>query len=170
MKIRRELREAVLKALYAAEISDDSLENILTYTLKPIVNGIIKTVDNEQNIEDYDEKEAVNFAEKLFLKTINQEKLMDAEIQKQVENWDINRLAIIDKLVLRMAICELMNFSDIPAKVTINEAIEIAKKYSTAKSGRFVNGILDSTYQSLKDEGKIQKSGRGLIDISTHKN
>lgn len=169
MKIRRELREAVLKALYAAEISDESLEDVMTYTLKPIVNGIVKTVDKEQNIDDYDDKEAINFAEKLFLRTINQEKSLDEEIKKQVENWDINRLAIIDKLVLRMAICEMLTFQDIPAKVTINEAIEIAKKYSTAKSGRFVNGILDSTYQTLRDAGKIQKSGRGLIDISTHK-
>ncbi|HKJ44415.1 MAG TPA: transcription antitermination factor NusB [Balneolales bacterium] len=164
MKIRRKLREAVLKSLYATEVSGDKLESIITYTLKPLVNGIVKSIDKKDSQEGYKESDAINFAEKLYLKTINQEELLDAEINKHVENWDINRLAVLDKLILRMAICEMIDFEEVPAKVTINEAIEIAKKYSTEKSGRFVNGILDSAYQSMKKEGKIKKTGRGLID------
>lgn len=165
MKIRRQLREAVLKSLYATEVSNDNIENIITYTLKPLINNILKSSDNDkQKSKDFKDKEAIQFAEKLYLKTINNEDDLDVEINKHVENWDLNRLAIIDKLIIRMAICEMMQFEDIPTKVTINEAIEIAKKYSTAKSGRFVNGILDSAYQSLKESGKIKKSGRGLID------
>ncbi|HKJ34819.1 MAG TPA: transcription antitermination factor NusB [Balneolales bacterium] len=164
MKIRRQLREAVLKSLYATEVSDDMIENIIRYTLKPLVNNIIKSVGDDKKKIDFKDKEAIEFAEKLYLRTINSEKELDLEINKHVENWDINRLAVIDKLILRMAICEMIEFDDIPAKVTINEAIEIAKKYSTAKSGRFVNGILDSAYQQLKESGKIKKSGRGLID------
>lgn len=168
MKIRRKLREVVLQSLYASEVSGDNLENILNYTLKPLVNKILSSVDENDKIEEFNEKEATIFVERLFLKTVNQQDFLDEEIKKQVENWDINRLATIDKLVLRMAICELLEFPDIPAKVTINEAIEIAKKYSTAKSGKFVNGILDSALQSLKNDNKIKKTGRGLIDIPKH--
>jgi N utilization substance protein B len=75
---------------------------------------------------------------------------------------------MIDRIVLKIALCEFMYFEDIPTKVSINEAIELAKKYSTAKSGRFVNGILDASLEDLKQEGLVNKSGRGLIDRSTH--
>ena len=76
---------------------------------------------------------------------------------------------MIDLIVLRMALCEFLYFEEIPTKVTINEAIEIVKKYSTAKSGRFVNGILDASLLELIKQGKIKKTGRGLIDRSTKK-
>ena len=71
---------------------------------------------------------------------------------------------MIDKLILRQALCELLYFKEIPPKVTINEAIDLAKKYSTTESGRFVNGILDAIYKTLKIHNQILKQGRGLIE------
>ena len=81
-----------------------------------------------------------------------------------VTNWQFDRIALMDRLILRMALCELINYEEIPPKVTINEAIDLAKKYSTYESGRFVNGVLDALYRKLKKDKKITKSGRGLID------
>ena len=75
----------------------------------------------------------------------------------------IERITIIDKLILRQAICEFLYFSDIPLIVSIDEAIEISKIFSTDKSGKFINGILDSILLDLKEEGRICKKGRGLI-------
>jgi len=85
-------------------------------------------------------------------------------IEDQIRNWEIHRLAVIDKLILRVALCEFLRFDDIPIKVTINEAIEMAKDYSTQKSGKFVNGILDAALEELKADGRIEKRGRGLIE------
>ncbi|WP_082226565.1 transcription antitermination factor NusB [Microscilla marina] len=85
-------------------------------------------------------------------------------IAKKTKNWDIERLALIDKVILKMAICEMINFYSIPVKVTINEYIELAKTYSTPKSKKFVNGLLDSIAQDLIEQGDIKKSGRGLMD------
>ena len=76
---------------------------------------------------------------------------------------------VIDKILLRIAIAELLYAVDVPPKVSINETIEIAKEYSTAKSGKFINGILDAVLVDLKKEGKIKKVGRGLIENSLPK-
>ena len=85
-------------------------------------------------------------------------------IAGKTKNWDIERLALMDKVILKMAICEMINFYSIPVKVTINEYIELAKTYSTPKSKKFVNGLLDSIAQDLVARGDIKKSGRGLMD------
>ncbi|MEX0638928.1 MAG: transcription antitermination factor NusB, partial [Balneolaceae bacterium] len=109
------------------------------------------------------DKEALQFAEKLFLKTVEMKDELDETIEKQIRNWKMNRLAILDKLILRIALCEFLVFEDIPTKVTINEAIELAKQFSTRKSGRFVNGIADAALEDLLEQGKIEKRGRGLL-------
>jgi N utilization substance protein B len=88
---------------------------------------------------------------------------IDNDIIKHLKNWDFNRLAVIDRVIMRMAIIELLYFKDIPPEVSINEAIELAKKYSTEKSDKFINGLLDAVFRKLKDENRISKSGRGLI-------
>lgn len=88
---------------------------------------------------------------------------IDSYIIDHLKNWDFNRLALTDKIILRMAIMELVHMSDIPPEVSINEAIELAKKFSTDKSDKFINGILDAVFRKLKKENKISKSGRGLI-------
>jgi N utilization substance protein B len=90
-------------------------------------------------------------------------------IEKFSENWDVGRIAHIDRVILKIAIAELLTFSEIPPKVTINEAIEVVKKYSTEKSGTFVNGILDAVLAELNTSEKLNKSGRGLINDSLKK-
>ncbi|HET56271.1 MAG TPA: N utilization substance protein B, partial [Ignavibacteria bacterium] len=74
------------------------------------------------------------------------------------------RIALLDRLILRLALCELLFFEEIPPKVTINEAIDLAKKFSTEDSGRFVNGILDAVLRKLKQENRLAKHGRGLLE------
>lgn len=149
---RRKVRETVLQALYAFELSGDTRDVPLKMIVLPQV-----------------EAEERDFAEKLYLRTIERHEELDAEITKRLNNWDLTRLALVDKLVLRMAMAELIEFADIPTKVTINEAIEIAKKYSTGKSGMFVNGILDAACHDMVKDGRVTKTGRGLIDTSARK-
>jgi N utilization substance protein B len=84
-------------------------------------------------------------------------------VESFTENWDVERIAFIDLLILIMAITEAVAFPSIPTRVTINEYLEIAKFYSTEKSSVFINGLLDKIFKHLKDEQKINKSGRGLI-------
>lgn len=150
MANRRKLRETVLQALYACEVGSGDREHVL--------HTIIKKASGDSSNEE------VAFTESLFLRTVRRYQELDSEIVRHLDNWELNRLAVIDRLILRMAICEMLEFEDIPPKVTINEAIEIAKEYSTSKSGRFINGILDSAYEQLNSEQRISKSGRGLLD------
>lgn len=108
--------------------------------------------------------EDVEFGRKLANTIVNKEKYLDELLEEFAKNWELDRIAKIDKFLVQSAICELVFFEEIPPKVSINEAIEISKKYSTDKSKMFVNGILDSILKKLVDEGKISKSGRGLKD------
>lgn len=105
----------------------------------------------------------MDFALELLTKTL----LNDAEWEKEIEgktpNWDKDRIADVDSILLKMAICELLSFSSIPEKVTINEFLEIAKEYSTPKSSIFINGILDKLVKEYRTEGKLKKVGRGLL-------
>lgn len=149
---RRILREKVLQILYAYEMNKDGLSNL--------TEGILI---------DLSEDEGKNFARDLVNKCVADKNLLDEKIVNKVSNWEMHRIALIDKLLLRMAICELMFFPDIPPKVSINEAIEIAKNYSTAGSGKFINGILDVILNELKEKGELKKVGRGLVEESFNK-
>ena len=84
-------------------------------------------------------------------------------IEKFTRNWDVERIAFMDNLIMATAVAELITFPSIPVKVTLDEYIEIAKYYSTNGSSTFINGILDKIVASFTEEGKINKSGRGLI-------
>lgn len=84
-------------------------------------------------------------------------------VDRFTSNWDVERIVFMDNLILTTAMTELVSFPDIPVKVTLDEFIEIAKYYSTPGSGTFINGILDKIVAALTEEGKINKSGRGLI-------
>ncbi len=146
---RRVSREVVLQALYALEVGQNPSEQIRQEIIKRRVGS---------------DREALKFAESLYFRTVEMEKELDSIIQEQIRNWEISRLAVIDKLILRIALCEFLRFEDIPTKVTINEAIELAKRYSTRNSGKFVNGIIDAALASLNEQGRIRKTGRGLVD------
>lgn len=87
-----------------------------------------------------------------------------AMIDRHAKNWDIERIAMIDRILMHMAITELTACPDIPVKVTINEVIELAKQYSTDKSGTFINGILDAIVVELREKNEIHKTGRGLVE------
>jgi len=103
------------------------------------------------------------YAKKLLTKTLLNDASLEKEIEGKTPNWDKDRIAEIDSILLKMSICELLNFPSIPEKVTINEALEIAKEYSTPKSSIFINGILDKLVKEYRIEGKLKKVGRGLL-------
>lgn len=105
-----------------------------------------------------------NFIETLFSEGANLEEEYRNLIANNTRNWEVDRLALTDRVILEMAIAELISFPNIPVKVTINEYIELAKNYSTPKSRQFINGILDVISKELKTTGAMKKSGRGLID------
>ncbi len=149
---RRLVREKVLQILYAYTMNKESLD--------ALVDGMLS---------DVTEKADKDFANDLVNKVLANKELLDKQIKDRVDNWEMNRIALIDKLLLRMGICELLFFPDIPPKVSINEAIEIAKLYSTAGSGKFINGILDAILSDLKVSGKLNKTGRGLLEESISK-
>ncbi len=110
------------------------------------------------------EKEDKEFVIKLFEKTIlHGDEYMEL-VRSNISNWDYERLALMDKILIFMALTEFIEFHSIPVKVTINEYIEISKFYSTPESRRFVNGMLDRLSTVLKEEGKLVKTGLGLVD------
>ncbi|RPI04520.1 MAG: transcription antitermination factor NusB [Ignavibacteriae bacterium] len=150
---RRVVRERVLQALYAYELSHEPIQ----FIIENIVSDLEK------------QPESFGFAKQLILKVIECNNELDDLIRQRIEHWEFNRLAIIDRIILRMSICELLYFDDIPPKVTMNEAIEIARDFSTDKSDKFVNGVLDSILDDLKKDGRIKKSGRGLVNTGAHK-
>lgn len=111
----------------------------------------------------YKDAEDKDFSTNLFRKTV----LNDAELTKEfidkTPNWDLERIAELDTIVLKMAICEFLKFPSIPLKVTINEYLELAKEYSTPKSSLFINGILDNLVKDFQVNNRIKKVGRGLM-------
>ena len=111
-----------------------------------------------------DREDEEGFYTTLFYKTINHSDEATKLIHNLSENWELDRIAQLDMLIMQMAISELIEFSSIPKKVTLNEYIELAKTYSTPKSGTFVNGILDKAIVELEKDGKVKKVGRGLVE------
>lgn len=150
---RRILREKSLQVLYAYEMSGDGLQFLL--------DGILIDITNKSDKE---------FSTKIVNAVIARRKELDAMIAERVNNWEMDRIALVDRILLRIGIVELFYFPDIPPKVSINEVIEIAKDYSTSNSGKFINGILDAILTDIKNSGKLNKAGRGLIDQSITKN
>ncbi len=137
------------------------IKSLVTKTLKsiPDESGEFELQELSYNWED-----DKTFFQELFEETIKVEEKYESLIAKKAVNWDVDRIAITDKIILEMAISEMINFPSIPVKVTINEYIEVAKRYSTPKSKVFINGILDVIADELEASGVIKKSGRGLID------
>jgi N utilization substance protein B len=141
---------------------------------KPILKSlVVKTFkDYEPDLDppfelkevSKNQEEDLSFFTVLYDESIKKSKDLDDLITKKVKNWDIKRVATLDRIILKMALSEMMQFHAIPVKVTINEFIEISKQYSTPKSKQFINGILDVMANELTSDGVIRKSGRGLID------
>ena len=136
---RRIVREKVLQILYAYEMNRESLESISREVLSEVTDDTDK-----------------NFALELIRRVLENVDDLDERIIQRVTNWEMNRIALIDKILLRMGICELLHFPDIPPKVSINESIEISKDYSTAGSAKFINGILDAVLADEKNRWKVK--------------
>lgn len=170
--------KAFMVQLFKAEIANfqllyDYFEEKSIYWMDDIdlaCSMVIKTIKSFKEGEENhilplykpndDEKD---FIENLLKETIRKEKEILPIIDKLTKNWELDRIAKMDVLLMEMAIAELMTFSNIPTKVTLNEYIEISKFYSTPKSNVFINGVLDKAIAQLEKEGKIKKIGRGLI-------
>jgi transcription antitermination protein NusB len=111
-----------------------------------------------------DEEEDRKYVIGLFRKTLLNGEEYEKIVADKTKNWEVERIALMDILIMKMAICELLNFPSIPVKVTLNEFIDISKRFSTPKSKVFVNGILDKIIVDFKAKDKIKKTGRGLIE------
>ena len=132
---RRAARQCVLKALFAYQ-----------FTKKDTINQLVSKNPELKGNND--------FIQSLFNIVLENMKLTENIIKSHLENWEIDRVALIDKILLKMGICEIYFIDDIPPKVTISEMVEIAKIYSTDESPVFINGILDSVFKNYTKENK----------------
>jgi len=163
------------KDMIQNELFEDSLEEQSIFwndDLDLVASMVIKTVkmipEDADDIvllplwrEDEDDK---TFMDVLFRQTLALGAEIEALITEAAANWEIDRIALIDRILMKMAIAEARSFESIPLKVTLNEYIELSKYYSTPKSSAFINGILDQLFQKLKAQGSIVKVGRGLLE------
>lgn len=150
---RRIVREKVLQVLYAYYFNSEGIDHLFDTVFEDIPDG-----------PDRD------FGRSLVNKVIINWKKYDLELESNVQNWIIERIAILDLIIIKMGLAEIKEFPEIPPKVTINECIEIAKAFSTSDSGKFVNGILDRFHGDLKKSDKLNKSGLGKIDKPAKRN
>lgn len=139
----------------------------LELSLSNMIQSIKKI--NEDNIEKYripkmfNNAEDEKFADILIKKTCLNSQNFDKIIADTIKKWELQRVALLDRVILHLGLCELTQFPEMPVRVTINEYIEIAKAYSTEKSGTFINGILDKIYNEQKENNSLKKIGLGLL-------
>ncbi|MCS7083034.1 MAG: transcription antitermination factor NusB [Bacteroidetes bacterium] len=148
---RHALRELVLQALYAYEVGRQDP----VYVYQDLIASRLQH-----------DPIGLEFAQRLYRRVLEHLEVLDRYISRHATNWDLERIAVIDRVALRMAIAELLYFEDIPPKVSLDEAIELVKRFSTEESHRFVNGVLDSILEELRTTGQLRKTGRGLIETS----
>ncbi len=144
---RRYLREKALQVLYAYELTKDPIEQV-----------------KQLQFEELEKKDDRKFCDDLIRFTIDNNERFELIIRETVDNWDMERIALIDSIIIKMCLTEFFHFEDIPPKVSINESIDIAKDFSTRNSGKFVNGVLDAILDKLTKENLISKKGKGLIN------
>ncbi|MFN8152758.1 MAG: transcription antitermination factor NusB [Bacteroidia bacterium] len=136
--------------------------------IETMVNRTLETYKNDQQFSLLplfkDEDDDIHFMRELVQKTIRDDSYFHQLISEKTKNWDAERIAMVDIILMKMALCEIINISTIPIKVSINEYIDISKDYSTPNSKSFINGVIDKLVIELKEQGKIQKTGRGLVE------
>jgi len=142
----------------------DDYNDALLAAYKNVNNFKENQPDNIALIPLFAGEEEVTFYKELFRKTLLYNTEYQKRIDEKLQHWESERVMEIDTILMKMAMCELTQFPSIPVKVTINEYIELAKLYSSRKSGVFINGILDSIITDFKNEGLLNKMGRGLIN------
>jgi len=141
---------------------NDDIEFVLSMLMKNLKS--LREGDKMVLPELFKNEEDSEFAFGLFKKVILYSDRNRALIEKHTQNWDFERLAFMDMIIMQAAITEMTEFPSIPINVTLNEYIDIAKFYSTPKSGHFINGILDKISAELQNAGMIIKRGRGLLE------
>ncbi len=156
---RDEVFDELMEDNYAAWADDKSL----------VIGAIKKTIKGLPATENFydeflpDQETVETFGKELLSKVIADEEYLMSLIDPVLENWDSDRVAMVDMLLIKMAICEFLSFVTIPTKVSLNEYVELSKEYSTEKSKDFINGVLDKLMRLMKEEGLIKKEGRGLL-------
>jgi len=143
---------------------NDDVDFVLSMVIKTL--KAFKSTDGPEKalMPLYKNEDDHEFAKKLFRKAILNHEDYNILIKKNSQNWEFDRIALMDILIMQLALAEILEFPSIPIKVSLNEYIDIAKDYSTANSNTFINGILDNIVKELKSENKIIKTGRGLIE------
>jgi N utilization substance protein B len=165
------IRQIILgKTIINSHFEEEDLRWAEDYDIvRSMADKTLKSLDEKSGTVEFqklslDWEEDKEFVEKLFVATSQIDTEYRDLIANNTKNWEVDRLPLTDRVILQMAIVEMTEFPNIPVKVTINEYIELAKQYSTPNSRQFINGILDVIAKSLKESGKIKKSGRGLMD------
>ena len=145
-KDKRLARIIAVQAIYASEIYSENTDSIF--------NIILDSGEDEEwlPLESTPTKDAISYGKKLHALVVDNKDDLDQLIQKRSKNWSINRIRLLDRLILRMSLAEMIYEKDVPPKVSIAEGVEIAKYFSTDESGSFVNGILDSFYNDIIKE------------------
>ena len=142
----------------------DDYNEALLMVYQNITNFSSKKGNNNKITPLFKDSVDVEFYKTLYRKVMLNNKEYSTMIETKLQNWEMERVMGIDMILMKMAICEFTEFEEIPLKVTINEYIELAKYYSSTKSGLFINGLLDKIILELKEEGRLNKIGRGLIN------
>jgi N utilization substance protein B len=142
---------------------NDEVEFVISIIIKTIRKFSESDGDSAKILPLFKNEEDIEFVKRLFRKAILKSEEYRKLIEEFAKNWEIERIAFIDILIMQTAIAEAIEFPSIPTKVTFNEYLEIAKYYSTSKSSVFINGLLDKIITHLKEKNIVKKSGRGLI-------
>ncbi|MDR3697800.1 transcription antitermination factor NusB [Mucilaginibacter sp.] len=165
-------KKVILKSSLAEQVFEDKFifwpvdKDVLQALIAKTFKNFAFDIDEQNKLAEVtgDWEEDREFIVNLFEETIRHNDEYQLLITNKTQNWEPDRIAMIDTLLMKMALAEFMNFSSIPVKVTINEYLEISKEFSTPKSNSFINGILDKILSELKTQNKINKIGRGLIE------
>jgi transcription antitermination protein NusB len=161
-------RKIFKKVILQNENLDDSIQDQSIYwtdDIEMVVSFVIKTIkrfdlskgDEQELLPMFKDQEDIDFASKLIRNVLTKGPVLREMIDVNTKNWEIERIAFMDIVIMEVALAELMDFPTIPVNVTLNEYIEIAKTYSTEKSGTFINGVLDNIVGQLKKENKLIK-------------
>lgn len=168
------IKEIFEQFLLKNEYFDEHMENCIGTWADDefIVKGLMEeffnaeiSMETEKHLFDFhvlDDEMA--FAEALVVQTLGSDTQYDEEIKPKLQNWELDRVSLIDRILMKMALTEFLHLPTIPTKVTINEYLDISKLYSTPRSREFINGILDKLMNEMKSDGRIVKTGRGLIE------
>ncbi len=143
---------------------NDEAEFIVSMVIKTLKEFEEERGDDQVFQNEFKDEDDKDFVARLFRKSLLNQKEFVALIKQYAQNWDLDRVAYMDIVLMQIALSEILEFPNIPVKVSLNEYIELAKHYSTPKSSLFINGILDKVVEHLKTEGRVTKSGRGLVE------